>query len=349
MKYYFVYFLILIFHFSNCFSQIEKPFSLYLIGDSGEDTASGKALLMLQAELDANPNSAVVFLGDNVYPSGLKQGDKVSEKKLLSQLRILNEYKGQAYFIPGNHDWASQGTKGLKRINNEENYVEQYVSQHTEATNKGNAFLPSNALPGPETVLLSAGIRLICIDTQWFLHQYKKNKIQSKRKTIELFYHRLDSIINCSKQNNEQLIIAAHHPIYSNGLHAKSKQPIRFLINYTPFRIFGFMGLTRLFTQDLPQPSYSKMRKRLLQSINRNTNIIYASGHDHNFQLFKMENNNFIVSGAGSKFEPFCKKNKFDSSYQCSGNTGFVKIDFYTSDKKQFFLFQVGKEKIEVE
>ena len=46
-------------------------YSVYLIGDAGMHPEPGPALILLQKELLANPQSAVVFLGDNIYPTGL--------------------------------------------------------------------------------------------------------------------------------------------------------------------------------------------------------------------------------------------------------------------------------------
>ncbi len=336
--------------FFFCFSiflvaQSSNSFSVYLIGDAGEDTVSGKALLMLEKELKNNLNSAVIFLGDNIYPSGLKKNDKKSELHLLSQLQILNGYKGQVYFIPGNHDWSSQKQKGLKVLANQEKYVNDYFEQKSTVANRNTStFLPAHGLPGPETVMLDEKLRLIMIDTQWFLHLYKKNKIGSKKNTIQLFYFHLDSLLNIAKQNNEQVIVAAHHPLFTNGKHSRSLQPWRFLVNYTPFQIFGLMGLNRLYTQDLAQPRYKKMRNRIMQSLNKYDNIIYASGHEHNLQFFKQGAIRYIVSGAGSKLSHLRKNKKFDSIFQDDTKTGFVKLEF-TSDKKiNIVIYRVGEE-----
>ena len=105
-----IFFLSFCFSFCFLFSEAsaQEGFSVYLIGDAGEDSIPGKALLMLKTQLENDPQSAVVFLGDNVYPSGLKKNNPASVKHLESQLQILKEYKGQAFFIPGNHDWDAQ-------------------------------------------------------------------------------------------------------------------------------------------------------------------------------------------------------------------------------------------------
>lgn len=326
-------------------AQVNQSYSVYLIGDAGEDTIPGKALLMLKDELLADPNSAVIFMGDNVYPSGLKANNRTSAMHLESQLQILKDYKGNVYFVPGNHDWQAQGPKGLKTLRVEQEYVETYCKNKTNVANKNEStFLPENGLPGPETVLLNNKLRLIFIDTQWFLHFYKKNKIQSKKHTKQLFYSHLDSLLNLAKQNNEQVIITAHHPMFTNGKHGGNKQPLRFLINKTPLQIFGLMGLNRVLSQDLAQPRYKKMRNRMLKSFNQYDNIIYASGHDHNLQCFREGANRYIVSGCGSKLSHLLSVEKFDPVFEDDSKLGFVKIEYATDGTHTTVIYRAGKK-----
>ena len=329
----------------NVNAQTDSGYSVYLIGDAGEDTIPGKALLMLKEELLKNANSAVIFLGDNVYPSGLKLNDAKSAAHLNSQLSILKEYKGKVFFIPGNHDWDAQKRKGLQTLKNQEAYVDEYMKKRTEVSNKNEStFLPSNGLPGPVSVRLEDNLRLVIIDTQWFLHCFKRNKTGSISKTKDLFYYHLDSVLSYAKTNNEQVIIAAHHPMYTNGQHARSAQPLRFLINYTPFQLFGLLGVNRLFSQDLAQPKYKKMRKSMLTIFNKYDNIIYTSGHDHNVQCFKEGNLKYIVSGNGSKLSKLRKRKKFDSVLQDDTKTGFVKIVYDVSGSHKTIIYRVGEE-----
>lgn len=329
-------------------AQVNQPYTVYLIGDAGKDTSPGKALLMLKEELLAHPSSTVIFLGDNVYPKGLIANNRASALCLESQLQILTNYKGKVFFIPGNHDWEAQKRNGLKCLANQQEYVELYLKNNTIVSNRNETvFSPKNGLPGPETVLLNPKLRLITIDTQWFLHFFKKNKIQSKKNTAELFYSNLDSLLNLAKQNREQVIIAAHHPIFTNGQHSGSKQPLRFLVNKTPFQIFGLMGLNRLLSQDLAQPQYKKMRNRMLKSFNKHDNLICASGHDHNLQCFKEAGNAYIVSGSGSKVSHFHKKKKFESVFQDDTKTGFIKIEYAADGSHTTIVYRVGeKEKL---
>ncbi|HEY0031592.1 MAG TPA: metallophosphoesterase [Bacteroidia bacterium] len=337
---------ILFFFFSFGLSaQTAAPFAVYLVGDAGEDTIPGKALLLLKDELLAHPYSAVIFLGDNVYPSGLKKGDRLSALRLNSQLQLLNEYKGKVYFIPGNHDWNAQKRTGRQVLKNQEEYVNDYIKNKTSAANKDAAvFLPKDGLPGPETVMLKEKLRLIIIDTQWFLQFYAKNKIVTNKNTKKIFYKRLDSLLAYASINNEQVIIAAHHPIFTNGQHGRRKQPLRFIVNRSPFQLFGLLGVNRLYSQDIAQPRYKKMRKHLLDILNRYDNIMFASGHDHNLQCFKEGKNNYIVSGSGSKTSHLLRFGMFKSVFQDDSKTGFIKVVYHDDGNKSTIIFRDGEQ-----
>jgi calcineurin-like phosphoesterase family protein len=329
----------------NVFAQEGPTFSIYLIGDAGEDTASGKALLMLKDEIIKDPQSAIIFLGDNVYPVGFNPNDINSAKRLNSQLSILKTYEGSAYFIPGNHDWNAQKRKGLEKIIQQERYVNSYVRNATSVKNRNDAvFLPSNGLPGPSSVMLTEDVRLVILDTQWFLHFHKKNKDGSIKKTKKMFYLQLDSLLAYSKLHDQQVVIAAHHPMYTNGEHARKIMPLRFLISYTPFRIFGLFGLRRFLSQDLSETPYKNMREKMLEIFNRYDNIIYVSGHDHNVQCFREIGNRYIVSGNGSKRSRLLKTKTFNSIFQDDSTMGFVKLEFGKDKRLITKIYRAGIE-----
>jgi predicted phosphodiesterase len=343
MKQFLKFFILLLPLFS--FSQENASFSVYLAGDAGEDTVSGKALLLLKDELLRDPASAVVFLGDNVYPSGFSFNNAASTLHLESQLNILRSYRGQAYFIPGNHDWDAQRRNGLRKIGEQQVFVNDFMEKNSLASNAGSGcFFPAGGLPGPSSVMLNEKLRLIMIDTQWFLQLYKKNKTGTKKQTRELFYQRLDSLLQYSAANGQQVIVTAHHPMFTNGEHSRKLQPLRFLVNYTPLKIFGFLGLNRLLSQDLSQPRYRKMRKRMLASFNKYDNIVYASGHDHNVQYFREGKINYVVSGNGSKLTKLKKKKRFDPLFEDDSKTGFVKLQYGADRQVKIMVYRVGED-----
>jgi hypothetical protein len=106
------------------------------------------------------------------------------------------------------------------------------------------------------------------------------------------------------------------------------------------------MGLNRLLSQDLVQPRYAAMRKKMLSIVNAYENVIYVSGHDHNLQCFKEGGNKYIVSGCGSKLSRLKRKKSFPSIFEDDSKTGFVKLEFYPEKKVNVIIIRTGEKKL---
>jgi hypothetical protein len=76
------------------------PFEVFLIGDTGA-MSRGKTepvMEMLRLHMDKSPQSAVVFLGDNIYPRGLPPAGNILRKDAEA---ALNKYAEILKAIPG--------------------------------------------------------------------------------------------------------------------------------------------------------------------------------------------------------------------------------------------------------
>src|SRR5690606_3453376 len=98
----------------------------------------------------------------------------------------------------------------------------------------------------------------IAIDVQWwlqaqFFHKVPKTEGLTRRQMERVFLSELDSILRIASASGGPVLIAAHHPLYSNGHHGAPKQPFRFILNWVPpFQLFGLIGLNRAMVQDIP-------------------------------------------------------------------------------------------------
>src|SRR5690606_28690283 len=103
----------------------------------------------------------VLFLGDNIYPSGLPQiGHKyrgAAENMLNAQIKSVENFEGETIFIPGNHEWYAGGVTGVRL---EEKYIKDALGE--------NSFFPENGCP-LKSIDVSETIQMIIIDTQWYL------------------------------------------------------------------------------------------------------------------------------------------------------------------------------------
>ncbi len=321
-----------------------EVYQILLIGDTGAPEVDGTdpVLALLDAHLQrAGDSSAVVFLGDNIYPRGLPRltddDRREAERHIDVQLDVLRDYPGRVFFVPGNHDWDDSGRDGWAGVRREEDYIET-------ALGRGDVFVPSGGLPGPVTIDLPHDIRLIAIDSQWWMHPFAKPFGDSGDYSIDEpadFMVALQDLVEESE--DYRVLMVAHHPLASNSSHAGVFAPKFHLFPltktvpgaYLPLPVLGsvllfynrILGLT---TQDLSHPTYEAYRLGITDIIGRHDGLVYAAGHEHNLQYFAQPGTDgtqhLLVSGSGSK-----------SDYARTGGTslfatrdrGFMKLRYY--------------------
>jgi len=359
MKQFTLSLLLLLFYFSFTGTSQEVDstsfHSVFLIGDAGKDTSANQNLRTLGFEISRFPESTIIFLGDNIYEDGLsgKDGSKkrgIQEKKILAQIDVVTQHTGKVYFIPGNHDWAAGKWPGLKTMQRQAGFVEAEFKKGSTIKN-AKVYIPSSGLPGPEVEMLTPKIRMIAVDTQWWLQSqffHKVNKLpgHSRKTTEEDFFQRLDSIMKVAVQNDEQIILAAHHPLFSNGHHGSPKQPLRFLINYTPFQLFGLLGLNRMLVQDIQQPRYRRMKKKFLHLLEKYEDVAFVSGHEHNLQYHRYADDHFLISGSGSKISELVG-DRYPAQFMDDRFHGFMRLDIYDDGRKVCHVYNGDQGSIE--
>ena len=305
-------------------------YSLFLIGDSRQAYKNESLLSMMESHLSgAGEQSVVVFLGDNVYPNGLPDSTHrswdVAHKSLVVQLDILQEFKGEIIFIPGNHDWARGKSEGLEYVKNQRKYIEDYLD-------KSKVFLPGKGKAGPEEVHLTEDIVLIIIDSHWWFHENEKS-FSGIEDEADFFIQIEDAI---SRNREKKIVFAAHNPLFSVGNHgghfAISDNLFPFLeVNkalYIPFPGFIYTGYRKFFGyhQDLSHPQYKMLIEALQETFEGHSNIIYAAGHEHNLQYVKRDSIHHIISGAAGSSSYVARIEKTDFAQR---EFGMAKLNFY--------------------
>lgn len=312
-------------------------YSVYLVGDAGNALVPNDLLRHLKNEVKGIENAAIIFLGDNIYPKGLLRSRRNSSRyrrelaKIHSQLLVFKEFKGSGYFIPGNHDWRAGKMNGLRSIIHQQEAVDTYVKNNTNIRNKQEgAFFPKKGFPGPVSFNLHDSLKLIMMDSQWWLQKDFFHSVGGGEMAAEHVFPRLDSILADAEANGCRVILAMHHPMYTNGNHARAYNPIRSLYYYTPLRILTVFGLDRAVRQDIPDPLYSEMRRQTLAIMEKYSGIIHSGGHDHNLQFFKGSRNFFVVSGSGSKIHRLYSE-KYPILFYNATDHGLMQVDYYST------------------
>jgi hypothetical protein len=314
--------------------------SVYLIGNTGLDTIPSEAMQLLAFECFDDTSSVVVMLGDNVFPAGISANSRsanarISARKLVSQFEMFVGFTGHFFVIPGDMDWRAGRSTGYSAILEQERLTNNWFKNSIVENRAQDAFLPSGGLPGPTHCDLPNSIRLIFLDTQWFLHRglfkhrprYPELTLRQSREQSLL---RLDSLIKSGVDAGYLNIVLGHHPVLSNGRHTHVLEPIRSLVNYSPFQIFGLLGLNRFLSQDLAQPSYRKLRKRLHFVFSEYPGTIYASAHENNMQAFVKDSVYYLVSGSGALSSQL-DRYRYPAIFMDDLQAGFLKLTLHQS------------------
>jgi len=325
--------------------------TFYLIGDAGLSPMGGMnpALKIFKKKLDsANDNSTAIFLGDNIYPAGLPdpkdstQAHFEAKNHLDAQLNTLENFKGKPLFIPGNHDWYTEGLVGLER---QEKYIQDKLGDK-------DTFLPQNGCP-IEVVDVNEALAIIVIDTEWYLTNWdKRPEINDKCdiKSRNKFFLELEDAIKDNRQKTT--LIALHHPMTSYGPHGGQfslrqqvyPSPLPF-----PVPVLGtFVNVLRRTSgasiADLQNKRYRELSKRITTLAQYSEKVIFASGHEHTLQYIVENNTPQIVSGSGAKkgVSRLLNGSKFST-----GNMGYASLEVYADGSSRVRYFGVGEDEKE--
>ncbi|HKJ78160.1 MAG TPA: metallophosphoesterase, partial [Prolixibacteraceae bacterium] len=194
-----------------------KESRFFLPGDAGyssmDELSEGLQVLKALVEEESDTNDFIVYLGDNVYPSGIPEKKdenyQLARHRLDVQTDIGKNFNGKTLFIPGNHDWyADDPLKGLKR---QEEIVNDALGEES--------FLPEHGCPLSEKDL-NEDMKIIIIDTQWYLEDWDKLpeiNNECEINTRERFL--LEVKGELKKGADKTVLFFMHHPMFTNGIH----------------------------------------------------------------------------------------------------------------------------------
>lgn len=328
--------------------SLKRSHTFLLIGDAGnaDEPKSKRALELFSRRVEqADTNSTLLFLGDNIYPRGMPSLDSsaraLAEEKLDNQLALIKNFKGKTVFINGNHDWYS-GYDGVKR---QADYL-------IEKTNDKKIVLPRK-ICAIERLKINDDVVLIAVDSEWFLQSWNRHpniNEDCEIKTREDFFEELKSLIN--KNQNKIVVLALHHPVYSNGPHGGYFSFKKHVFPYKniPAPVLGtLVNYLRKVSggspQDIQNKRYTELVQRVRTLVQGYENIVLVSGHEHTQQYIEKDGVKQIISGAGSKEEEARAIQPVSFS---SGELGYASLDIFEDGRTRvaFYGTDSGKEEL---
>ncbi|NQZ44291.1 MAG: metallophosphoesterase [Flavobacteriaceae bacterium] len=323
----------------------EVAHTFYLVGDAGLSPNGGMNAVLRNVKTklsEETGESSIIFLGDNIYPAGLPkkgaEGYAAAINQLDAQIDAVSDFKGQTIFIPGNHDWYSDGLKGLKR---QEKYIE-------DALGKGT-FAPQNGCP-IEKIEISDDIVVIAIDTEWYVTDWDKHPTindECEIKDRNKFFEEIEGLVK--KNRDKTTILALHHPMFTYGSHGgyhSFKQHLFPTHGNFPLPVLGsLINLLRKTTgaspADIQNQRYNTMKKRMVTLAQYSEKVIFVSGHEHTLQYIVEDNTPQIVSGSGAKKGA---TRLLNGSKFSTGHMGYAVLKVYEDGASHVEYFGVEDE-----
>ncbi len=275
---------------------------IFLVGDAGA-SRRGRSPLINRLRNDVerwsglaprDSSVAVFYLGDNVYPVGIRdrrnplfpQDSGRLEGLIWAASGPTALRRGTvAHLVPGNHDWGNRaGARGVARLKN----MEALVAELVDSTGKVR-MTPDPGEPGPVAVDVGDAVRIMVLDTHWWL---QSDDPVRKAQVLDS----VGAIIGSA--GDKPTIFAAHHPFETGGPHGG-----RFL------DFFFLLRKTGAVVQDLNARVFADLVDGLFRTFQEaGRPLASVGGHDHSLQVMRTAAPGAptwtLISGAGSKLTP---------------------------------------------
>ncbi len=330
--------------------------TLVLIGDAGEPALKGESVMdALAGELARDPSrTAVLFLGDNLYPSGLgpvgTRERAEQERRLDKQVEVVRASGALGIFVPGNHDWAGEKEDGWNAIRREGERIDAVGAPSVE-------MLPKGGCPGPAVRDVGATLRLVLLDTQWWLHAFAKPRDPDSSCAQDSEAEVLAALNDALQTaGTRHVVVAAHHPLASGGPHGgyfTLKQHLFPLTElkkslWIPLPIIGSIyPLARQAghtPQDLSSAENTHMRNALETVLKEHPPLVFAAGHEHTLQVLGGTSaRHLLVSGAGI-YDHESSVKKLPQTRYASGSAGFMRLEVERAGRVRLAVIEVDKD-----
>lgn len=321
-------------------SWTDQEAVLFLVGDAGYVEFGENPVLqhlerVVSALDEAGVPVTVLYLGDNVYDAGVRTDHPEDYRLLDAQVRVVRGRSptAKAFFLAGNHDRANTSEPiGIQRLQNQDDAL-----AGLRAAGDSVRLIPPAGCPGPELIEIknrgTVVARVLALDSPWWLLDLDAGSICGSLSKLDVL-DRLESAM--SAEPHVPVIVAAHHPLVTGGVHGGAGSALRRLAYNA-----------RLLGEDVnsgPYRDYIARIEAVLGASNRS--IIHVAGHEHSLQVNRRTDHAHswydLVSGSASKRTAVRRvREEGVETLFAASLPGYMRLDFRSVDGEREILLSV--------
>jgi len=350
----------------QCAGASDVTETVFLIGDAGApklpkegtDPHADPVLGAMRDDVDATlarlgrDHVAVLFLGDNIYQTGLepRPGKERTRGERVLQAQIAAAGEARAIFTAGNHDWGLRGADGFDRVAAQQAFLSQQGPRVQ--------MLPAGGCGGPELVEFGPHLRIVFVDVIGYAHAESYTDIHARACPDEpnplVPYRRLARLLD--ETGGKHVVLATHHPLITAGPHGGHytwKQHIFPLTDFWPWAWFPLpiigsayplsrqLGVT---DTDVVNEYYLSYITAVYRAATPRAPVLVAAGHEHSLQVHRDSVGMFYaVSGAGSA-KKVNRVAPMDSLLMAEAKPGYMRLDVHAKGALELEVIAVEHE-----
>jgi hypothetical protein len=276
--------------------ELPVKYTVFLLGDPGEDNSNEAYNLVKHSIREDDTSHAIVVFGNALKQDESKK-KKNDENRISSFVSDLSKDKGKIIFIPD----PDQKIKDASEIKNQ-------LEKNFEGK---NIFIPDPGCLSVDVLdmtndLIAIPIHIILRDQDDILKKHGCDLDSHEEQIDEV----KDLVDNNQRKN---ILMLAYYPMLNLGNHGghfawrQHLFPLTDLNKnlYIPLPVFGsiYYLLRSGFgiKNDQAYPPYKSYRRKIARALTGYGNVVYASGQEHNFQYFKFNKQDFIITNSSGK------------------------------------------------